>query len=253
MDFDNMTVRLWNIPWPPPDIPDPMSVPFRDLEGNIKAVVSELWKGRRELEARSPHLHPIWKASLRMTVMFLNQSDAFHGCGAKLLEEGSNEQAFIEKYKGAKGKTERIRACGLLARTAFLLRMMGFRSPLISIGRDLHYSGVCEETRQLLTGLRAAPMPLNRGASEHGKASDAQMIAMFTELLVHIGGAEGFMSQSGERHRKAREIGEALNEMGGLNLMQSVAGRVIAMLQMEGRVLGRELEFCWDGIGEWIA
>ncbi len=252
MEFEKMTAKMWEIPWSPPNIPDPMSVSFRELEERIKPVVNELWKCKEELEDQVSELHPIWAVSLRMTVMYLNMSDAFYECGIEFMQAASDESSFIEKYDSSKGKNKRDRASRLLARTVKLLRVLSFQSSLISIGSDSHYSGAsCEETNQLLNKLRATEK--NKDIADN-KDVDDQTITMFIKFLLHIGKGEGFISPEGEPHSKAREIGEMLNEMGGLILMQSVARQVATLLQeIEGRVVGRELEYCWDRIGDWRA
>lgn len=50
--------------------------------------------------------------------------------------------------------------------------------------------------------------------------------------------------------RDAREIGEALNAQGGLELMLRAHDSVAAAL---GGVSARELEACWGGIGQWLS
>jgi hypothetical protein len=47
---------------------------------------------------------------------------------------------------------------------------------------------------------------------------------------------------------KAREIGDSLDKLGGMDLMLAVHARVVEKL---GAIKGRELEACWGGIGSW--
>ena len=48
----------------------------------------------------------------------------------------------------------------------------------------------------------------------------------------------------GANKERTRQIGERLNSIGGFNLMQQVAESIPLVDQ-------RELDFAWDGIGEW--
>lgn len=48
----------------------------------------------------------------------------------------------------------------------------------------------------------------------------------------------------------AREIGEQLNAMGGIDLMRAAGYRVAYSL---GSAKGRELEYAWNQIGHWKA
>ncbi|MFZ4395145.1 MAG: hypothetical protein ACOYOU_05895 [Kiritimatiellia bacterium] len=89
----------------------------------------------------------------------------------------------------------------------------------------------------------------------NSKKADDELVIMFIASLYHIGKSEGvgFMTGAREPQRQAREIGHMLNDMGGYVLMKSVARRVLALLQTEGIERRRELEYCWDRIGEWRA
>ncbi len=62
--------------------------------------------------------------------------------------------------------------------------------------------------------------------------------------LVHIGSTIGFFSQ----RQRTREIGKRLNEIGGFKGMQLAAHRVMSMA---GARPGSDLEWVWDGIGQW--
>lgn len=73
--------------------------------------------------------------------------------------------------------------------------------------------------------------------------------------LIAIGRRDGFLSmQPGGkfnqecRHIRAREIGERLNTVGGMSLMQTAGYRVADAL---GPIPARELEAAWVGIGTW--
>jgi hypothetical protein len=73
--------------------------------------------------------------------------------------------------------------------------------------------------------------------------------------LMQIGRTDGYLSmQPGGkfnencRHIRAREIGEALNKRGGMDLMQAAYYRVRAALPDEAR----SLESAWGYIGEWL-
>ena len=231
---------------------EPIIISFEELKERINDVISELWETKDQMELQASNLHPIWKVSLRMTVMYLNMSEAFRGCydtssGIKLIKESTNEQLFIEKHQISNKKSKQYRASKLLARTVKLLRILGFQSPLISIGRDSHYRGSsCEETKQLLK-------EFNESNNTKGPIDDKKIIAKMARLFV-IGKYEQFISEKGIPHAEAREIGEFINEIGGLNLMQKVSKEVVALIyEIEDQVVGRELEVCWNGIGDWIA
>jgi hypothetical protein len=75
--------------------------------------------------------------------------------------------------------------------------------------------------------------------------------------LKTIGASDGFLSlksggnfNSDRRHSRAREIGNRLNQIGGLALMQAV-GFEVGNYFDPGSGRGRELEAAWDGIGGW--
>ena len=54
---------------------------------------------------------------------------------------------------------------------------------------------------------------------------------------------------SRNHHVRAREIGKILNEIAGFRLMQVACARVSSEVKYQSRAL----EFCWDGIGQWLA
>jgi len=75
--------------------------------------------------------------------------------------------------------------------------------------------------------------------------------------LIKIGQLDDFLSlQPGGlfnircHHVGARKIGERLNEIGGLELMQAVRSQVKKKLKA---VLAEHLDYAWQGIGEWQA
>lgn len=74
--------------------------------------------------------------------------------------------------------------------------------------------------------------------------------------LAQIGRGDDFLSErSGGafdqncRHKRAREIGERLNTLGGMPLMEYVRDRVRKQL---GQQLTTHLEYAWDEIGAWV-
>lgn len=75
--------------------------------------------------------------------------------------------------------------------------------------------------------------------------------------LVAISLIEGFLSKQdtpgfNEDHRnlRAREIGEELHKMGGIDLMMQVRELVA---KARGGETAHELDWAWHGIGEWMA
>ena len=72
--------------------------------------------------------------------------------------------------------------------------------------------------------------------------------------LYAIGRENSFISPEGVKNHKAIEAGKMLNELGGLSLMQLISKQVVTLLrEREGKDLARDLEHCWNGIGEWRA
>jgi hypothetical protein len=63
--------------------------------------------------------------------------------------------------------------------------------------------------------------------------------------LISIGRTKGYLPREEGR---TREIGEELNKMGGMGLMQTAHEQVSSSL---GNVKARELESAWSGIGMW--
>ena len=77
------------------------------------------------------------------------------------------------------------------------------------------------------------------------------------EELMAIGKNEDFLSEHPGgafnrqcRHKRAREIGILLNEIGEYELMEFVYEKIRRKL---GNSLGDHLEFTWGSIGEWMA
>ena len=87
-------------------------------------------------------------------------------------------------------------------------------------------------------------------------AESQQEFDRLTAELIEIYKADGFLADSpGDKFNKdlrnisAIEIGEHLNEMGGKKMMQHAHSEVKGAL---GGVPARELEWIWDGVGEWL-
>lgn len=157
MDLDAITERLHQIPFDPINRPDPMETSFGELERRVRGVIEELWRHRDQWRTHANVLHPIWPAALRVTAMYLNMCDAFHGCGKEfIIEAASGDEPFIQKHEDSDSSTALGRASRLLARTVRMLRLLGFRSSVVAIGGDAHYEGMCEETKGVLAALRQA-------------------------------------------------------------------------------------------------
>jgi hypothetical protein len=82
-------------------------------------------------------------------------------------------------------------------------------------------------------------------------------VEILTRDLIEIGIKEDFLSErpggafDGHcHHRRAREIGEKLNAMDGMDLMWKVFYRV---KRKAGKQLSEHLEYAWSGIGQWMA
>jgi hypothetical protein len=83
-----------------------------------------------------------------------------------------------------------------------------------------------------------------------------QEVEKLIEELIRIGKADDFLSEHPGslfnaqcRHIRARAVGTRLNELGGLELMQSVRNRVFKKL---GGNLASHLDYAWTDIGKWI-
>jgi len=88
---------------------------------------------------------------------------------------------------------------------------------------------------------------------EHARQDVERML----EELLRIGKTEDFLSErpGGSfnrecRHIRTREIGQRLDEIGGLELMEYANRHVRRKL---GKDLGWHLEAAWKDIGKWIA
>ena len=80
-------------------------------------------------------------------------------------------------------------------------------------------------------------------------------VKRLVEELVKIGKLEDYLSlhRGGDynrnyHHKRAREIGARLDEIGGLALMRAARARVERKL---GVVMAEHLDYCWMEIGEW--
>lgn len=86
------------------------------------------------------------------------------------------------------------------------------------------------------------------------QTSQAEVNALIKEL-IEIGVKEDFLSvvpggsfNAQCRHVRTRRIGERLNAIGGLDLMQFAFSRV---KKKAGKVLASHLEYAWAEIGPW--
>ena len=156
INLEELTKMLFIVPYPPSERPEPIGNSFEALEKRVTRLINYLWDNQQILEDNAQKLHPIWMASLRMTVLYLNMSNAFDGCGGEFIKACFKEKSFIEKYQNIEGKNRLERASCLLSKTAVLLRNLGFSNQLIAIGGDAAYYGACEETLGILDKLRNA-------------------------------------------------------------------------------------------------
>jgi len=77
------------------------------------------------------------------------------------------------------------------------------------------------------------------------------------EELVKIGKLDDYLSlhRGGDydrnyHHKRAREIGKRLDEIGGLALMQAARSHIKRKLKP---VMAEHLDYCWQDIGDWQA
>ncbi len=84
----------------------------------------------------------------------------------------------------------------------------------------------------------------------------AEVNKMFDDL-VRIGQKEGFLSEhSGGgfntqcRNIQARQIGQRLYDIGGVELMDYIMRKIKRPL---GKELSAHLEYCWAEIGTWLS
>lgn len=75
--------------------------------------------------------------------------------------------------------------------------------------------------------------------------------------LIKIGKSDDFLSErhlpgfnNQLRNVRARQIGQRLDEIGGLPLMEYVHRQV---KRKTNKALGEHLEYCWDDVGKWRA
>jgi hypothetical protein len=155
ISIEELTEMLFVVPYPPNERPDPIGSSFEGLEKRIGRLIDYLWDNQHVLD-NPRNLHPIWIVSLRITVLYLNMSNGFDGCGGEFIKNSFKEGSFIKKYQDSKGRSRLERASRLLSRTVVLLRKLGFKSQLISIGGDGAYYGTCEETLNILMKLKKA-------------------------------------------------------------------------------------------------
>ena len=93
----------------------------------------------------------------------------------------------------------------------------------------------------------------NKPYPDHSKQDVERML----EELLRIGKTDDYLSERPGggfnrecRHIRTREIGQRLNELGGLTLMEYANRRVRRKL---GKNLSWHLEAAWKDIGDWIA
>ncbi len=86
--------------------------------------------------------------------------------------------------------------------------------------------------------------------------AEKQEVNRLIEELIKIGQMDDFLSlQPGGpfnvkcHHVRARKIGERLNDIGGLALMQAARARVKRKLKA---VMAEHLDYCWQDIGDWL-
>jgi len=85
-----------------------------------------------------------------------------------------------------------------------------------------------------------------------GERLGAELDRLVAELIgihetdIFTGGSNSRYNEDGHNVR-AREIGKALDERGGMDLMRAAYYRVRATIPAQAR----GLEICWNGIGEW--
>ena len=85
---------------------------------------------------------------------------------------------------------------------------------------------------------------------------DPELMGLIREL-VEIGLGAGFMVKKPdgiwEKNKRAREIGEILNEKGGFILMVKVHSAVMKTMGYRDKSASSRLESCWNNIGRWRA
>ena len=88
-------------------------------------------------------------------------------------------------------------------------------------------------------------------------AAQKREVKKLLDDLVRIGQMDDFLSlqpggpfNSRCHHTQARQIGERLNEIGGLDLMLASRSTIKDKLKA---TLAEHLDYCWTDIGEWQA
>ena len=76
---------------------------------------------------------------------------------------------------------------------------------------------------------------------------ERRLIVALAKIPSYIGTPGGNYDEH-HNHKRARRIGSLLNFQGGMELMRKAHSIVE---NKYGKTAGRELESCWDGIGEW--
>jgi len=97
---------------------------------------------------------------------------------------------------------------------------------------------------------------LSPTASRLTREQTREIQALFVEL-INIGRKEDYLAEipggafTGQcHHRRAREIGMRLNQIGGVDLMWQGYEKVRRSL---GKQLCDHLEYAWTGIGAWLS
>jgi hypothetical protein len=86
-------------------------------------------------------------------------------------------------------------------------------------------------------------------------AASADDVEHLVAELIDLGRHGAYVGEPGEHydehhnHKRARRIGEMLNNLGGMELMLAAHSRVAAEFTASARA--RELEACWGGVGHW--
>lgn len=169
--FGRTALLMYNIPFSPEEFKDPSEVQFKDLEKRNRIIIDTLWKYKEQLDPELAKSLPIYVASLRMIVMYLNMSEAFFSCGEEFMMSAINEADFVRKYQDLESRLIINRASNLLARTVVLLRNLGFKGSLISIDSDLHHYERCEETKEWLNAVSSHKDTGNKGITGGNQSS----------------------------------------------------------------------------------
>lgn len=88
------------------------------------------------------------------------------------------------------------------------------------------------------------------------ESSYRQEVARLTDEIIRIGQMDGYLSERPGppfnvqcRHARARQIGQRLDAIGGIELMTYVYRRSRRKI---GKQLAAHLEYCWAEIGRWL-